>query len=571
MVAPSANTSNSPSELPTISRRLKSLYVNKLAVALFIAVFLLIYFTNAFRAIDYPEYDETYYLRRGIAVLDGQIADANIGNIRNSPVMVLYYALWYKIIGSGEVYRWVFVSGLWLMTYALYLLMLRTASPLVSGTFALFTLVATTPLAFQNMRFTVGIALLWFSLYLLGGKIISRMFGVLAMILASFVRPEFLSALLIVVLGLAYYEWRQIRKRPRLRTYTLAAYVPVVLMLIFIIVRLWQLSGYQEPRVVRTIPFSYTIYIVEAQPDRLDRNKTGSDQRVFYDDFGLSTQASLSDELVAMLQQPGKSVPYIFYNIANLFKGLGGSVFDEPRWSYENQNLVLDSLSVPLKFWIVALAFAAVLGLAYHSARTYKIKLVPALNTPLVLGYLGLATLIPWMLLANAVPRTFMLFPLLVLPLGYALTILAQRIKTPIWLPAALIVLLLIVFPRPFTRYVDSRVIDSQAFIRQHIPAYSTVFGLPVESYANSLYADGFTYIPAEGSNYRDPALVHAYQTDPSIRYVLCNDVYIGSACEQWLAEWKAVYPDRAWVLVAQAPSLKLRLYELEDSDRSVF
>src|SRR5258708_18678668 len=247
-------------ESSLIVGRLRQLCSNKLAVALILAVFLLIYFTNVFHALDYPEYDETYYLRRGIAVAEGHTADPNLGDLRSSPVMVLYYAFWYRILHSAEVDRWVFVSGLCLVTYAAYLLLLRTYPALLSAAFALFTLLATTPEIPQNMRFTVGIALLWLSLYLLGGKVTSRPLGLLVMILASYVRPEFLTCILVVVPGLIYYEWREIRKTPHRKFFTLAVYSPVVVMLLFTVIRLWQLKPYQEPRILRTIPFSYTFY-----------------------------------------------------------------------------------------------------------------------------------------------------------------------------------------------------------------------------------------------------------------------------------------------------------------------
>ncbi len=559
-----STTSLSTTQQNNLLIRLQRLYSSKLAIAVLLGVFLVIYFTNALHAIDYPEYDETYYVRRAIGVLEGHAADANLGNLRNSPLMVLYDAAWYALIQSADVYKWIFVSSLCLLAYAAYLLMLRTFHPLLSAAFALVALLSTTPQIPQNMRFAVGTALLWLSLYLLGGKVASRAVGVLMLIFASYVRPEYLSCLLIVVPLLLIYEWREMRRKRRLRTYTVLIYLPVIVTLAFTGFRLWQLSGYQEPRIVRTIPFSYGGYMMHVQPDRIDPTLTMSDQPVFYQDFGLPEKTDLSSELVAMTQHLDKTIPYLANNTLQFAEAFSAAAFDAPLWNLAKGYRFFPDSATFVKFAVFVIVLAVLTAFAIRAARRANPKPSTPLNLPLLLGYLSLITLIPWMILANPDQRAFMVFPLAFLPLGYAITIIARNVRLSAWIPAAVIALLLVIFPRPFVGYEASFGMNTLAFIREHVPPYAVVMGSPVESYANSLYADHFVIIPVEGTNYTDPVLVNAYQANPDIQYVLFTYVYSPEYYRRWFAEWKAAYPDLQWTLVAERRDMQLSLYRLE-------
>ncbi len=542
------------------------LHSNKWFIAGVIAIALTTYFWNAQRAIDDPEWDETYYLRRAIAVDEGNIVDANLGDLRNSPVMILYYAAWYKLVPSTAVYNVVLISGVWLMTYAAYVLMMRVFHPLLSGAFALLIAMTSTPQMPNNMRFSFGTALLWGALYLLGGKKpTSRALAVLVMLLAFMVRPEFLSCLVILIPGLCYFEWRKVRSRDQSKAYTLLAYAPVLILLAFTVVRLVQLSPYEEPRIVRTVPFSYGVYLERFQPGRLNITTNYDNQAAFRDDFGLQGKATLTSELIAMAAHLDKSLPFLAYNTIRLWGAFSLAFFDSWHWQFGDSFWVYPTWVNSVGFTLVALAFGIVSVLAYRSARKRHYRLPASLDTPSILGYIALAMLIPWLLIINPDQRAFMILPLVLLPVGLGITAIAAHLHPPRWLPTAVILAALIVMPRPFSvTPTQFRARDTESFIRENIPSYGVVVGTPIESYYNSLYANQYKIVPVDSFDVNSPVLLNLYKADPSIEYVLTTYYFPQDYYKQWFAEWDAAYPTLHWQLIAEKPELQLGLYKLQ-------
>jgi hypothetical protein len=557
------------------------LWNDKLFNGLVLAALLTAFLWNVIPNLDFPEYDETYYLRRALAVLDGNIIDANLGNLRNSPVMVLYYALWYRIVGSTEVYNWVFASGIWLMAFAAYGLFGRVLHPFLSMLLAFSAAVASTPYMPHNMRFAVGTGLLWLSLYYFGGGIRARAVGAVVLMLAIFVRPEYLSVLVVLVPALLVYEWRQTRRPRQPLLYTLLVYSPSIIILAFTLIRLIQLSGYEEPRIARTIPFSYAVYIGGFDPERIDLTRTISDQTVFAEDFGTPETYSFTNVLIAFMGNPGKAIPYLLYNVSRFYGAFNTAFFS--AWSWSPAVNIREAL--PTTFSTVAFT-AAALGIGIAAWRVRRTVWDFALTSgalrrptpPLVYGILSLVTLIPWMLLANADQRAFMVLPLVMLPFGMAITLIvlwvAQRANIRKFGGVGAVAAILIVFiimPRPFATLITSHIRTTLGFIRQHVPPLSVMVGTPVESYANSLFADKFALLPVEASNFAAPTLVNAYRANPEVRYVLLTYVYSESVYTAWFREWNESYPDMPLELVADMPQFSLALYRIPNRVSPMF
>src|SRR5262249_49369775 len=147
---------------------------------------------------------------------------------------------------------------------------------------------------------------------------------------------------------------------------------------------------------------------------------------------------------------------------------------------------------------------------------------------------------------------------------GIGISVIADNVKIPRWLPALGIVGLVVLLPHPFAVDPMTQVRDTEALIRANVPEFSKILGTPIESYSNSLYADHFTIDPLEGTNFDNPVLVNAYKANPDLQYVLLTYIYPPEYYKQWFSEWDAAYPDLHWKLVAEKPELKLALYHLE-------
>src|SRR5689334_21857133 len=121
------------------------LSASRMGMLALLALGLTLYLWNAVHVIDYPEYDESYYLVRGVLVTEQRYADAAISDLTSAPGAVWVYAGLYTWLRNSNVYPYAFIIAVWVMGIGAYLLLSRIFPPLLNWLFALLIVVGATP------------------------------------------------------------------------------------------------------------------------------------------------------------------------------------------------------------------------------------------------------------------------------------------------------------------------------------------------------------------------------------------------------------------------------------------
>lgn len=535
------------------------------------ALSLVIYLWNAPRSIDYPQYDESYYFARGYHLVHGDRAYAMVTDLRSSPLIVVYYALWYTLLHTDLLYPWVYASSLFMMGIGAYLLFSRILHPVLSWALALFAVIAAGPVVTSNGLYYFGTGLLWLSLALLGPRVYARGLAVLGVLIASYARPEYLLVLAALGVGLAVYEWRE-RRRGQVSWRGLAlAYTPPALVGLGTAYLLLRGTRSDADRVEAALPWSYNDFLRSRHPSEFQGIASFAHPWVNFDrDFApVPEPHTLTSMLLAMTHRPARLAEYLTYELQLLWTEIVRSALYSYSWTSDEWHTKLQVAPTALDSWLFVvgvLFFAAGAVVCYRSLQRSHLldKLPVRRNVPALIGIASLAALLGPLLLINAFQRFWMLLPLALVPIGYGLTIIATRLRLRSSLLLAILVLGLALIPEPYATTPNHPIAKTLAFLRTHVPAGSTVVGQPMNTFQAYLASEGFHLNAYNTASFPEPVLVNAVKTHPLVRYLLADNwSYLDSTYERWFADWNAAFPRTPWKLVAQERDPNLKLYQL--------
>ncbi len=540
---------------------------SRLAMLVLLAVGLTLYLWNAVHVIDYPEYDESYYLVRGVLVTEGRYADAAISDLTSAPGAVWVYAALYSWQRNANVYPYAFILAVWTMGIGAYLLLSRIFPPLPSWLFALFIVVSATPARPENMTYFLGAGILWFGLSLLGRSVIARGLAAFVVLISMYFRPEFQFCFWPLCLYLIYYEWRIIRRKRSALPSTVVAYLPVVIGMLFTLAAMTFHPVDTSARIGNALPWSYVDYLQQTSPQRVDGlNSYANPTVLFQQDFGKIASDGVSNQLTALLRNPRRGAEYLGYNSLRLFGALGASFLEAWRWHlvpYPDTSFVVtpDWINVVV-FAVLCAVFVALVVI--NSRRVQLPEWSTITKRSGFAGVLLLALLVPWLILINPHQRAFMILPLVLLPIGYGMLIITANVRLPSWGSAALVVVILIILPRPFTGNPDRPVSRSVELLRKTVKPDSVLVGAPAGTYENYLYADGISIQTLEASDYLPSVLVNGYNRNHRLRYAVTTHLYPDAVYAKWFEEWQEANPGRTWRQIASLPDIHFTVFELE-------
>lgn len=541
------------------------------------ALALIIFLWNAPHAIDYPEWDEATYFARGFALFSGQLPQADVFNVTSSPLYVAYNALWYAVLRTPLTYPWVFASSIFLVGIGAYALLSRLFHPVLSWLLAVAIVVMATPVVPWNSCYYFGAGLLWLSLSLLGKSVLRRGLAAAGVLLACLVRPEFFLCLGLLLLGLVFYEWREWRRGNILQESIAISYAPALigLLLVGIVALTGSHVGYD--RVGSAIPWSYNDWY-NSQHSPLFQGNFSYDHPwiLFEHDFGPVSPHTLFPTLLAMLRNPAKLGGYLIYDLQVFWASFATAGLHSYQWSYDASATKLpisaNEPDIPT-FNIAVVILGAALGACYLALRRrHALKRLPIHSNPAaLLGILSLTGIAIWLVLLLPQQRFFMIYPLVLLPVGYGLSCagayLSTRVSLPAWSLGVLVAVLLVAIPHPYSRTPDHPVTDTLDFIQANVANGSQLLTESSETYAQYLAADGFTLNVMEASMYTEPVLVNAFTTNPALQYVLITHDIAQSEAQRWFADWNKEFPGTPWTSVARLDADGLQLYALPEHD----
>lgn len=560
---------------------------NRGFVAGLVILCLLLYVHNGMTTIDYPEQDEATYFYRAFLLAHGNVTGANLFDPSASPLYIVYYAFCYLLTRTADVYPLVVTSSILLLGLGAYLLLSRIFHPVLSCVFALLVVAWTVPFAPNNL-YTFATACLWLSLAVLGPRMWQRGLAAALVLLCTLVRAEFLAVALVLLVLLIMYETQRAR-RVRIEWRQVAtAYAPAGILLCFGLYLYLGLPQTIQGASSYAVAWSYTDFYRWVHPSQfVPIYSYANPYHLFTKDFGpLAPTASFTATLLAMTRNPGMLSQYLGFESARLLAGFGTATLDGAQWHYDHsytqpvvptpQNTVTFVLGLAV-FAVIALTCAAALR-HRHSA------VIPALSTktPIVLGLVSLLGLVPLMVIINPHQRFYMLYPLVLLPIGLGVRWIGLAVLEFARVPRSVapvarggIAILSLAFvvaslPQPFAMKPASGLEDALTltFLREHVPEHATIIGQPANSFADYLVGDGYDVTGYEAAAFQgtDGNVINNVLTAyPTLRdvYVLFNPNIPYQQNNPWFATWDAMYPELAPTLVAQRQNPNLVLYRL--------
>lgn len=548
---------------------------------------LLLYVWNAPHTIDYQEFDEATYFYRAFLLAHGNIVGSGITDPGSSPLYTAYYAFWYLLLKTSNVYPMVMTSSILLLGLGAYLLLSRVFHPILSWAFAVLIVTWSVPFAPNNL-YIFATAFLWLSLAVLGRHPWQRGLAATLVLLSALVRPEYLAVELVLIGLLVFYEAHRSRRQGLEWRVLATAYAPVVILLIF---GIYLYLG--APQTIQggssyAIAWSYTDFYRWAHPAQFDPVYSyANPYTLFKRDFGpLPAQASFIATLIAMTHNPTMMGQYLSFESARLIAGFGTAMLDAPQWRYDHLYTlpVLVTQRDTLGFLAGVAGYTIIAGACYFMLWRQHVAVfsdLPA-KAPVLLGLISLSGLVPLMILINPHQRFFMLYPLALLPIALGVRCIALAIGRILRLPAAaryltysgiaiaLLALALVYLPQPFAHEPPSGPVDAitLAFLRQHVPEQATIIGQPADSYAYYLIGDGYNVTGIEAGPFEGGDgnvinnIVTAHQSLNDV-YILFNNNIPYQQNNPWFAAWNARYPELPITLVAQRQNPYLALYHL--------
>lgn len=560
---------------------------NRALIAGLVIVSLLVYLHNSLYTIDFQEFDEATYFHRAFLLTHGDVAGAGIHDLGGSPLYIAYYALWYLLLRSSDVYPLVMTSSILLLGLSAYLLFGRVFHPVLSWAFALLVVIWSVPFAPNNL-YIFATACLWLSLAVLGRRPWQRGLAAALALLSTLARMEYLPVVLILLLLLLYYEIHLWQRRAVEWRELATAYAPVVMMLLVGFDLYLANSQTIQGGSSYAIAWSYTDFYRWAHPAQFDPLYSyANPYALFTKDFGpLPQPASFFATLIAMTHNMPMMVQYLSFEASRLLAAFGTATLAAPQWRYDHLYTlpVLPNAANTLEFLAGVVGFAVIAGLCSITLRRRQITVAPALKdkTPILFGYVSLIGLLPLLALINPHQRFFMLYPLVLLPAGLGLRRIGLALLSFAPGPAmarsiaqggvavALLLTLFVYLPQPFAQEPPSGPVDAitLSFLRQHVPEGSTIIGQPADSYAYYLVGDGYNVTGIEAGSYMrgdNNVIWHILNAQPTLDhvYILFNQNIPYGGSNPWFTAWNALFPEIPITLVAQRQRPYLALYQL--------
>lgn len=559
---------------------------NRWLMAGVVLVGTLIYVWNATRVIDYPVYDESFYFFRGWSLYHGNLAQADLFDPNSSPLYIVYYAICFALLHIVDLYPIVLPSCMVVLGLGAYALLMRFFHPALAAIAALVVVTWSAPFAPQGL-YIFATGCLWLCLAVIGPKIWQRALGLTLVFLAVLLRPDFLQVavvLAVLLFGYEVWQWRHSHSRPEWRVLA-TMYAPVVLTGAVLLYLFLSVSGATGGRSSFAIPWSYSEYYSVVDPSQFNSQYDLTDVwRLFEKDFGqVPEPRSTTQTMLAMSHNPPAALAYIRFESERLVASFGTAAFQGRSWQAQAQQT-----QIPINITaqdttgfaaMVLLYFVVVLG-CYVWLRSRGIVVMPSLkrNVPGLLGYISLAGLLPLLILINPYQRFYMLYPLLLLPVGWGLMCLwrvgevissrhahAATFVSYGVVPAALL-LVLVAMPQPYAHAHSVQLTArTLAFLRENVPSGATVIGEPADSFANFLIAGGDNVQGIQASQYPYSVIVNVLKADPSLQNVevLFNSTFPYSSQSQWITGWQQTYPQLPLTVVATDPKDNLTLVQL--------
>ncbi len=577
--------------LAPVSRRIWQLLSNRWLMAIVVILGTLRYMWNAPHVIDYPVYDESFYFIRGWSLDNGDVVRAAIANPNSSPLYIAYYAIWYAVLHTVDLYPLVFASGVIVLGLGAYALLSRTFHPILASLTAWAVVTWTVPFAPVGL-YIFASGCLWLSLAVLGPRLWQRALGLTLVVLCVLLRPDFAQVaitLAVLLLGYEVWRWRRTDPRPQWRTLS-TAYAPVVLAGVVLVYLFLTVPGASGGRSAFAIPWSYSEYYSVVYPAQFDPRYDLTDVwRLFQQDFGtVPPPRSTGQTLVAMTRNPPKALAYLQFEGEQLVASFGTATLRASGWQANAQQtqlpIIITSQDTLGFLSGLALFFGATLGCAvWLRSRGIAIASASRRNVPCLLGYISLIGLLPLLILINPYQRFYMLYPLLLLPFGWGLecfwstgqSLLTGMLPSPhvrvsrtmlrVVAPVALLSALA-VMPHPYSHEPSRQpVARTLAFLSANVPAGATVIGEPADSYANYLRASGDEVRGLQAEQYPYSVIVNALTANPTLQqvYVLFNPKFPYSAKSQWVTGWQQTYPQLPLTVIATDPQDRLTLVAL--------
>lgn len=562
---------------------------NRWLMATVVVLGMLIYIWNAPHVIDYPVYDESFDFIRGWSLYHGNLVQAAIGDPNSSPLYIVYYAIWYAVLHTVDLYPLVFSSDVIVLGLGAYALLSRCFHPVLAAVMALAVVTWTVPFAPVGL-YLFATGCLWLSLAVLGLRLWQRALGLALVVLCVLLRPDFAQVAVFLATLLLVYEvlrWCRARPRPEWRALS-TAYAPAALAAVIVVYLFLTVPGASGGRSAFAIPWSYTEYYSVVYPSQFDSRYDFTDVwRLFQKDFGtVPPPRSTSQTLMAMTRNPPRALAYLRFEAERLVASFGTAAYHGRAWQANAQQVqmpinitsqdTLGFLSVLALYFCVVLACSAWL-------RSRGVVVLPALrrNVPCVLGYVSLIGLLPLLVLINPYQRFYMLYPILLLPVGWGLMCfwrMAHAVQLPgafvshvshsaqLVLAPLVLLMALVVMPHPYSQTPATQSVRQTIdFMRVNVPSGSTVIADAADSYANFLLASGDNVHGLPAEQYPYSVIVNALQANPSLQhvYVLFTPTFPYTADSQWVTGWQQTYPQIPLTVVATDPHDGLTLVKL--------
>jgi hypothetical protein len=549
---------------------LAQLCANRAVMAGAMGVTLLLYLWNVHISADLPLYDESTYFSRGVQLLRGNFSAANLGDLSASPLYVLLYAAWFGLLRTYQVYPWVLTMSIVLFGVGAYLLLSRLLHPTLSWALATCAVVASAPVVPANALYYCAAGTLWLGLSLLGKRVYTRGLAAFVVLMTVLMRPEFLAVLVVLLAGMFLYEYREWRRDQVLWGSIFISYTPALVGLYLAVRGLASVSAGSYDRVASSLPWSYTDYYRVVYPNQFNGITSYTHPWVLFErDFGPMPQHTLGAALLAMLGQPSRFAGYVGFELQRFVASFGTVTLHAAAWRNNGLStlpIVIDWQTTGLFLGGLMLFAGVALACGWSLYASGRLPQVAEGSTPVLIGVLSLIGLLPSLILVNPHQRFFMVFPLLLLGVGFGLLCIIARVPLlgeQMWLLPVLACALVLVLPQPFTGPSARPVLRTVAFLRAHLPNGAVVIGEPAESYTNYLDTQGFHVQGMQAAQYTEPVLLSALAQQPTLGYALLTPNYGDGTYQRWFSDWNAAIPEVRWRQVAAQPGLNIRLYAL--------
>ncbi len=546
---------------------------NRVLITALMAFTLVLYLWNAPNAIDYPQYDESNYFYSGYQLSIGDLNRDWTWSPQASPLIAVFYAVFIALLDTSKVYPWLHTLSLFLVGMGAYFLLSRILRPVISWLLATMVVIASSPAVPENTLYYLSAGLLWISLSLLSKRLVLRGFAAFCVLITVYLRPEFLLCLFVLLVALVIVEGRQLRQKQVTRIVLGLVYAPVIIGLIATLLLWSQTPEFISMRGVNVLPWSYNNFYRDSYPDQFNGFLSYANPYLLFEqDFGAVPERSTTTVVLAMFRNIPKLIEYLRYSASMLWTAYATSLFMGFGWHLPL--LANNFLAIPTYEYDVPLGLLAVglLGLGTAGYRRLRRQnrlqtLAIKMDSPVLMGFIALIPLVVVLMLLIPQLRYFQIFPLVLLPIGCALTVLVTVIRVPRWAVAVGIASVLVFMPHPYIVTGEQVVTSNIALLRRHMQDDDRVLGGAMTSYTHYLRAEGIDVTGIDSASIPEPTIVHAIEDDVALTHIFMNHLFSYETYQRWLNDWNSAYPESPLMLVEQQEYPYSALYQVSSDD----